>query len=479
GATIDIGSNTLHLVVVHYTPNDLDIVADEVDMVRIGESVTATGEISQQKLEDTVAALQQYRDIAAQHKADPVLVVATEAIRKAKNSAEFVEDVYQQTGLATKLINGNVEAVLTFYGATYEVHKEDDQASKLVGVMDLGGGSTELVLAKQKQLTWHTSLPIGSGWLHDQYLHSDPPTHNEVLAAETFLQSYFEKLPSKRYPPALIVTGGSANSLLGLARSAFHLDAQGDRLLYEDVIRCEGVLSALSAEEIASRYNQPLGRARILPAGALIIRIAMSQFGLREIRVSPHGIREGALLAYARYGSEWLLRVEKEAKQQKQLVSSATATTGKNGMRTESFAQSGQRLLQERTHKLLEWRDEVLKHEDVEAVHKMRVATRHVRAVLDAYQSIYPTKPFKKLYRSIKDLADALGNARDTDVMIENLQAQLEHVPSEEQVGVHWLVEHLKVYRRQRQGTIEEFFADLDGNALKAEIDACQPKKGG
>jgi exopolyphosphatase/pppGpp-phosphohydrolase len=475
GAAIDIGSNTLHMIVAHYTPTDLDIVADEVNMVRIGESVTATGEISQQKRDDTLAVLRQYKDIATQHKADPVLVVATEAIRKAKNSAEFVEDVQQHTGLATKLINGDVEAVLTFYGATYELYQAA-QAPRLVGVMDLGGGSTELVLAKQKQLTWHTSLPIGSGWLHDRYLHSDPPTRDEVSVAETFLQTYFEKLPIKRYPSRLIATGGSANSLLQLARRAFHSNTQDDRLTYNDLLRCEGLLCALSAQGIARRYNQPLARARILPAGALMIRIVMSQFGLPEIRVSPHGIREGALLAYARYGSEWLQHVEKGAKQQ---GSAAAVIAGKNGMLTESFAQSGWRLLQEHAHKLLQWRDEVLKHEDVEAVHKMRVATRHLRAALDAYQSIYPTKPFKKLYRSIKDLADTLGSARDTDVMIENLEAQVEHAASEEQAGVHWLIDHLKLYRRQHQDSIERFFADFDEDRLKAEIDACQPKKGG
>lgn len=474
GAAIDIGSNTLHIVVARYTPSDLDIVADEVDLVRIGQSVTATREISQQKREEALAVLQKYKHIAAQHEANPVLVVATEAIRKAKNSAEFLEDVRRDTGFEVKLIDGNIEAALTFYGATYELY-QDAHAPALVGVMDLGGGSTELVLAKHTHMTWRTSIPIGSGWLHDRYLPSNPPTRDELSIAETFLQTYFGGMPVKRYPPALIVTGGSANSLLLLARCAFNLDAQENRLTYEDLARCEGLLCALPAEEIARRYDQPLGRAHILPAGALIIRMLMSQFGLQEIRVSPHGIREGALLAYARYGDEWLQQVEEEAKQQ---GSSGTMLAVKSGAQEESFTHSGRRLLHERALKLMQWHDEVLKQEDIEAVHKMRVATRRLRAVLDAYQSACAPKPFKKVYRSIKEFADILGSARDTDVMIENLNTQLEHIASEEEAGIQWLIERLKIYRQQRQGALEEFFADFDENELEAQIDACLPRGG-
>src|SRR5207302_7961743 len=92
-AAIDIGSNTVHLVVAHCTPDDLDIIKDEVELVRIGESVTATGEISQQKRQQTIETLRKYKALAEQHGAGQILVVATEAIRQASNSSEFLEDV--------------------------------------------------------------------------------------------------------------------------------------------------------------------------------------------------------------------------------------------------------------------------------------------------------------------------------------------------------------------------------------------------
>ncbi len=478
-AAIDIGSNTIHIVVARCTSDDLDIVADEVEMPRIGESVTATGEISPEKRDETLAVLHQYKSLAQQQGAHPILVVATEAIRQAKNSTEFLAAVRRETGLDVQIINGSVEAVLTFYGATYELYKEQKPPAQ-VAVMDLGGGSIELVMAKNRQVSWHTSIPIGSGWLHDRYLPSNPPSYDEWAVARTFLSTYFQGLHIRRNPPVLIVTGGSANSLLYLAQAAFGLDSVQPRLTHDDLVRCEGLLSALSAEEVALRYRQPLKRARVLPAGVLIIRMVMEQLRLDEIRISPHGIREGTLLAYTRYGEQWLQRVEQEAEVTAPKKANGSVGTGTHEGHEEAFVQAGRRMLKERTHKLLEWRDDVLKQDDIEAVHKMRVASRRLRATLDAFESICEPKPFKKVYRRIKQIADMLGKARDTDVMIQNLQLQREHLPSEEQAGMQWLISRLCDYRQQNQQVLEAFFEKkFDEDVLLQEIAACLPEEEG
>src|SRR5690349_7539162 len=232
-AAIDIGSNTIHIVVARCRPDTLDIVEDQVEMVRIGESVTASGEISQNKRDIALALLNKYKALAQQHQADPIFVVATEAIRQASNSAEFLEDVKRETGLEVQLISGTAEATFTFYGATYELNAEPNAPSQ-VGVVDLGGGSMELVTAKNMQITWRTSIPIGSGWLHDRYLPSNPPTRDELVTAHIFLQTYFQGMRLKHQPPALIVTGGSANSLLHLAHRAFKLEMYVSTLTHHD-----------------------------------------------------------------------------------------------------------------------------------------------------------------------------------------------------------------------------------------------------
>src|SRR2546428_9720288 len=142
-AAIDVGSNTIHIVVARCFPDTLDIVDDQVEMVRIGKSVTATGEISAEKCDAALTVLRQYKALAEQHGAEQVFVVATEAIRQARNSAEFLACVQQETGLQVQIISGAAEAKLTFLGATYEAAREPG-APDALGVVDLGGGSMEM-----------------------------------------------------------------------------------------------------------------------------------------------------------------------------------------------------------------------------------------------------------------------------------------------------------------------------------------------
>ncbi|HZO71045.1 MAG TPA: CHAD domain-containing protein [Ktedonobacteraceae bacterium] len=476
-AAIDIGSNTVHIVVARCLPASLDILEDQQEMVRIGESVTATGAISPQKRDAAVSVLHKYKALAEQHSAQRIFVAATEAIRQATNRDDFLADVRRETGLEVHLIEGDVEASLTFHGGTYVFHDEPHPPTH-IGVMDLGGGSTELVAARDMQITWRTSVPVGSGWLHDRYFHSDPPSYDDLEVARTFLRTYFQNMHIKYCPPALIVTGGSANSLFQLAREAFGVHELHRALTLHDVISCLGLLRTLPPNEIASRYHVHTARAPILPAGALIILAAMERLRLDEIRVSPYGIREGMLLAYSHYGDQWLEQVTRQSThiQQGNMISDQLAN--EVDVQDETFGESGQRMLQERAEKMVSWRDEVLKHEDVEAVHKMRVASRRLRAVLDAYESICEPGRFKKVYRRVKKLADILGQARDTDVMIQNLQAQLAEVSNEEQTGMQWLIERLSAYRQAHQERLEAALKQLDKDKFPRQVVSCLPKGG-
>ena len=139
----------------------------------------------------------------------------------------------------------------------------------------------------------------------------------------------------------------------------------------------------------------------------------------------------------------------------------------------ETFAQAGQHIIWERAQKMRNWHHEVLKNEDIEAVHKMRVASRRLRAALDAYQSICDPKAFKKVYRRVKQTADILGEARDTDVMIANLQGELANVPEEAQAGIGWLVDRLSNYRRHQQKKLESHLQKFDEDVFKQQLADC------
>ncbi len=498
-AAIDIGSNTIHIVVARGTASDLDILADEVDLVRIGESVTESGEISEQKRDEAVSVLRRYKQLAEGHNAHDILSVATEAIREAKNSDEFLELVKRETGLDVCLIGGDVEAVLTFYGATYETLKESD-GSRPVAVLDLGGGSAELITAHGSDITWLASIPIGSGWLHDRYLPSNPPTVEELEAARAFLHGYLQDMQVQQEISTLIATGGSANSLLFLAQRAGYIDAGSHQLAASVLKQCEILLTSIHAEDIAERYGQEVGRTRILPAGCLIIQAIMERFQLEDIQVNPHGIREGVLLARERYGEQWLERVQDEASHLNQGESQpdggdpdktdASGNTDKphdtgasdnvaKNAGDEPFIESGRDILHERVGKLLDWRGEVLKDKDTEAVHKMRVASRRLRAALDAFEPCCKAGRFKKAYREVQQMADLLGRARDTDVMLQKLQEQHDELPFEEQAGVAWLINRLQTYRQQQQDALEQYFDRFDERQLKQRVESSLPKGAG
>ncbi|GLV57207.1 hypothetical protein KDH_40440 [Dictyobacter sp. S3.2.2.5] len=476
---IDIGSNTLRMVVARCSATDFEILAADEAVVRIGESVNATGAISPEKQELAVSTLKKFQAIAKEFEPQITLAIATEAIRKASNRADFLEAIQRETDIKVHCIGGDVEATLTFYGAAYAVNKLP-QPPEQFGVMDMGGGSTELVLAKNARISWHTSLPIGSGWLHDRYLQSNPPTVADQSTARTFLRTYLSGLNIKAFPSILFVTGGSANTLLSLARRAFKLDEGADVLTYEDLLRCQGLLWALPAEEVASRYELDVQRARIITAGALILLAIFEVFHLKEIHISTFGIREGLAMAYCREGEQWLQRAQQQAEASEQ--SSQQLITDNELMDSvvtyrDDFISTGRRLFQERARTMLDWRDDVLRHDDIEAVHKMRVASRRLRAVMDAYQSVCNPKKFKAVYRQVKELADTLGLARDTDVMIENLRKQSENTSLVEQQGAEWLIEQLNAYRQEHQRQIEQCLQPLKDKAFLRRVMACLPEE--
>lgn len=466
-AALDIGSNTIEVLVARCSPGDLKIIEHQTTMARLGESVEEKGEISRDKFKMALDAVKKYQKLAKELGAEQILAFATEALREARNSQDLIETIKRETAIEVQLISGSAEAVLDYYGATYSTGISPD-----AGVLDVGGGSTEIVTAKNKRITWLTSVPIGSGSIHDRYLPSDPPTSAEIESAHSYLEKYLQTIHVPEPPTALIVTGSSASSLLKLVKHVFKLDEQSDRLTLNDLSRCEGLLGALTAEEIAKRFEQRLERARILPAGGLIIQAMMRYLRINEIRVSSHGVREGALLAYTRYGEHWLEEINSIAS--KRETSSDDQDT--QDVQQQPFVEFGRDILPNYTKKFLKWSEDIRNQEDIEAVHKMRVASRRLRAALDAFEVGANPKLFKKVNRQVKNLAARLGTVRDTDVMISGLRTYLQELSSEEQAGVQWLIDRLDTYHQQEKQLLNAELQALDEIALRHQIDTCISK---
>jgi exopolyphosphatase/guanosine-5'-triphosphate,3'-diphosphate pyrophosphatase len=286
-ACIDIGSNTTRLLVADCQRGRIVEVHQERAFTRIGRAMHPDGTIAQNKLAEVVEVVAAQLVAAREHGALQVRGVATAAIRRAANGPALIDAISSVCGLRVEILSCEDEARLAFVGAAGTLGRTP--AGDL-GVVDVGGGSTELVIGTvPEQVRWSTSLALGTGNLTDRCIDSDPPSEEEVARARAVLAAAVVGLevPS---PGEAVAVGGSATSLRRVA---------GSRLDAESLARSLALLASERASVIASRFAIDLERARLLPAGLLLLETASRLFGA-ALEVGYGGIREGLLLEAAK-----------------------------------------------------------------------------------------------------------------------------------------------------------------------------------
>jgi exopolyphosphatase / guanosine-5'-triphosphate,3'-diphosphate pyrophosphatase len=280
-ACVDIGTNTTRLLVAERVDGRLREVVATRRFLRLRPGPDgAIAPETVRGLADVVAA--QAR-LAAEHRADALRIVGTAALRQATNREGLCRAVAAAAGARVEVLGGEEEAALAFAGALHSVPVGDAAA---VGVIDIGGGSSELVAGTPAgDVAWWASLAVGSGVLTDRHLHTDPPTLDELAAARAEVDA---ALAAVRPPPAEVVLaiGGSATSLAGA----------GGRLDADTLARVVSVVVAEPAAHAARRLGLHAERARTLPAGLLLLEAAWAAFGGAPLRVARGGLREGVVL---------------------------------------------------------------------------------------------------------------------------------------------------------------------------------------
>lgn len=309
-AAIDIGSNTIHLTVARVRPDGrMTPVSDSTQLVRLGADVTANGVIGVERAERAVKTLRRQVAQARAAGAEAILGVATEGVRAATNGAAFLAQVREQTGLAFTLVDGEQEAALTYWGAVLATGHPADAANAPAaagrrGVIDLGGGSIELVVGEGARIAWRVSLPLGSGLIHDRYAPSDPPSLAELTRAEAFVAERLAEVAPPLPVRSVAVSGGTAKALLRVA--TLLKGVSGPSTLNEqDFAAVIDALVSEPAEAAAARFGLDPERVRILAAGGVVLREAMRRLNTAELAVRWQGIREGALWAWAHAGDAW------------------------------------------------------------------------------------------------------------------------------------------------------------------------------
>lgn len=282
-ACIDIGSNTTRLLAADMSNGRLREVASQRAFTRIGKSLLAGGDIPKKKIRETAEVAAAQARSARELGAVELVAVATAAIREASNREALAAAVEEACGVPLWVLDGDEEARLAFVGATRTLAEPTEEK---VAVIDVGGGSSELAIGTPYgELDWAESFRIGSGFLADSYLRSDPPSIEELEKIRRHVGGTFEGIEPPHADLAVAV-GGTATSLRRLV---------GAELSHETLERGIRVLSVTPIDEVATRFELDPERVRLLPAGILVLE-ALSDLLRLPLRIARGGLREGVLL---------------------------------------------------------------------------------------------------------------------------------------------------------------------------------------
>jgi exopolyphosphatase/guanosine-5'-triphosphate,3'-diphosphate pyrophosphatase len=286
-ACIDIGTNTTRVLVAEAAGGQVTEVLQQRAFTRIGKGLKAGSEIPRDKIAEVARVVADQVALAERVGAGQVRVVATAAIRGAANRDEFVAAVERAGGLAVAILDGDEEARLAFIGATRTLGQE---LPGRVGVVDVGGGSTEIAVGTLAGgVDWSSSFRVGSGFLADHYLRSDPPSIAELHAMREHAGGVMEGLEVPA-PDYAVAVGGSAASMRRLV---------GAVLDPETLQRALRVLSGATVADVARKFALDPERVRLLPAGILILDAASHRLG-KPLQIGRGGLREGVVLDMAR-----------------------------------------------------------------------------------------------------------------------------------------------------------------------------------
>ncbi|MFA5889950.1 MAG: Ppx/GppA phosphatase family protein [Actinomycetota bacterium] len=297
---VDVGTNSVRVLVAEADSRDLRDVERDLLITRLGEGVDRERRLGDDPMRRTVAVIAEYVQRCRAAGATKIRVIATSAVRDAANREEFLTAVKDACGIRPDVLAGEEEARLGFAGATASIAAPEPYL-----VLDIGGGSTELVRGAAGAERF-VSMDIGAVRLTERHIHSDPPTTADLALARADAEEHLAR--------AIRVVGDEpVGTLVGLAgtitsAAAIHLGLEGydrDAIHHARVPRAavDGIrrrLSALTSQDRRRLPAMPRGREDVIVAGLVILESVMDRFGCGEVLVSESDILDGAALALAR-----------------------------------------------------------------------------------------------------------------------------------------------------------------------------------
>jgi exopolyphosphatase / guanosine-5'-triphosphate,3'-diphosphate pyrophosphatase len=299
-AAIDLGTNSTRLLVAEVDDGRIQELERDTRVTRLGEGVDQRRRLLPLPVARVRNVLTDYRRVLEGLGAERALAVATSAVRDAENGEAFLGEVEWSYGFATRLLTGHDEALLTFRGVT-----ADRTLAPGTVILDVGGGSTELVLGGPDGVRWHDSLDLGSVRLTERHFDSDPPAGEELEACAAAVRALLEERVPEELRRDVHAVVGVAGTITSLAALDLGLDRYDRERVHGHVLSSVGLeaqLDRLAAVPVAERRTmRPLDpdRAPVIVAGAVITREALRFFAVDSLDVSERDILDGAALAAA------------------------------------------------------------------------------------------------------------------------------------------------------------------------------------
>jgi len=300
-ASIDIGTNTILMLIADIQRDgSLEVVRDEHFIGRLGKGVDEHGIILKETFHRILAILSQLKSIADSIGIEHLSVCGTSALRDADNRQEFIDFIKEKLSLEIKILSGNEEAELTYLGAVSEYLTHT--ASENYAVLDIGGGSTEIVTGLGKKVTSSVSIDIGSVRLTERILKNNPPgdiaLENAVQLVRNHLKNIFPLSPTTN----MIGVAGTLTTLAALDLRVPEFDrnlVNRHELTIEAIDRIFRELRPLTLDQLRNYPQIHPSRADILLAGILILREILRNVNLSKITVSDRGLRYGIVIKNA------------------------------------------------------------------------------------------------------------------------------------------------------------------------------------
>ena len=312
-AAIDIGTNSIHMIVVRVRPDlSFEMIDREKDMIRLG-----TGGLEGRRLTDAgiaagIQTLSKFSRLAASHGVDEIVATATSAVREATNGPDFVAAVKRDLGLHVRVISGTEEARLIHLAAGYAI----DVGKKPAVVIDIGGGSTEVTVGNADRMQMGRSFKLGVIRLTEKFTKSDPLSGRDERKLERHIKkeagSYLKQVRKKRIQ-RIIGTSGTMLSIgqLALGRRKPLDDIRNVRVSAKAIRRVRKQMTSLTLERRLEVPNMDPRRADLAPAGAVLVDTLLDELGAEELTLCDFALREGLVLDYIARNAAHIRTVER------------------------------------------------------------------------------------------------------------------------------------------------------------------------